>query len=86
MLVLDQQDEIYQSLESANRLNSAAEAADVLVIQQALQIYMDVAKKTAKQTVSFGEHNNLVYYKPFQSKLHQLETHQIREWCWIFQW
>ncbi|EAA3994623.1 DotA/TraY family protein [Salmonella enterica subsp. enterica serovar Ruiru] len=70
---LDQQDE-YQSLESANSAYNAAEAADAVGDSVGAAGYMDVAQKAANRAVSFGEHNRPLLPLSLQSKASPIES------------
>ncbi|EHG0016248.1 DotA/TraY family protein [Salmonella enterica subsp. enterica serovar Magwa] len=70
---LDQQDE-YQSLESANSAYNAAEAADAVGDSVGAAGYMDVAQKAANRAVSFGEHNRPLLPLSLQSKTSPIES------------
>ncbi|MEC5343169.1 DotA/TraY family protein [Brenneria populi] len=64
---LDQQNE-YQSLETANSAYNAAEAAEEVGDTAGAAGYMDVAQKAANRAVSFGEHNRPLLPQNLQSK------------------
>lgn len=70
---LDQQDE-YQSLESANSAYNAAEAADAVGDSVGAAGYMDVAQKAANRAVSFGDHNRPLLPLNLQSKASPIES------------
>lgn len=73
---LDQQDE-YQSLESANSAYNAAEAADAVGDAVGAAGYMDVAQKAANRAVSFGEHNRPLLPLNLQSKASPIESFKV---------
>lgn len=70
---LDQQDE-YQSLESANSAYNAAGAADAVGDTAGAAGYMNVAQKAANRAVSFGEHNRPLLPVNLQGKASPIES------------